>query len=343
MDTNTEVFGNNSATTGTHLRCAFGIDEHHQPTSVCSFVGSELHELTPSHISNAPADRLVAIDLHISNIQVFKRNELVFVDQLARFLMSEVATAIGRTFVSMTERMHNLAPFGAVLRKQFLLTLQTSNIPFVLLHPTLASDLLTITQVGKGGQSKIDANNLGNWRQRLNIALTGKTRIPVANRIPPNGKRLDLPANWAMQLDLYSTNLGKRQLIAHQLETRLRKSEGVISITTSKTRIANLFFTSLYPAKESLKRQIDTRANLLQHLGMYDDQRRILRFPLQNHADRIVATYRPLLLFPSILSSLKRFIIKPTTSAKCFLKACSLGASREKPVFISQAHRCIVA
>ena len=99
MDTYRQVFGNNR--TRTLLRCASGVDEHHRPTSIRSFVGGELDELTPSHISNAPADCLVSVDLHLLNVKVFKGNELVFVDQLARFLVRKVAPSIGRTFVGM--------------------------------------------------------------------------------------------------------------------------------------------------------------------------------------------------------------------------------------------------
>ncbi len=99
MDTYRQVFGNNDATTGACLRCASWVDPRDTPTSVCSFVGSELHELTPGHIRYAACDVLVACRCascgsdHILNVEFFKGNELVLIDQLARFLMGKVTAA----------------------------------------------------------------------------------------------------------------------------------------------------------------------------------------------------------------------------------------------------------
>jgi hypothetical protein len=102
MDTYSQVFGNNRSTTGAHLRCAPGVNQCDTPTSIRSFVGGELHELTPGHIGNAPVDGLVArpkgTRLHILNVEFFKGNKLVLVDQLARLLTSKVTTAIGRAY-----------------------------------------------------------------------------------------------------------------------------------------------------------------------------------------------------------------------------------------------------
>ena len=48
MNTHSYIFGNDNTTTGAFLRRAARINQCDTPTSVCSFVGSELHELTPS-------------------------------------------------------------------------------------------------------------------------------------------------------------------------------------------------------------------------------------------------------------------------------------------------------
>src|SRR5262245_32612740 len=99
VETNRQVFGNNFTTAGTHLRCVAWVNECHTPTSVCSFVSGELHELTPGDIGNVAADDFVARDLHFLYVQFFKGNKLVFADQLARLLMCKVLAPIGRTFV----------------------------------------------------------------------------------------------------------------------------------------------------------------------------------------------------------------------------------------------------
>ena len=65
MDTYRQVFKNNRTTTGACLRCTSRVNQCDTPTSVCSFVGGELHELTPGYIGNATADCLAAVDLRL--------------------------------------------------------------------------------------------------------------------------------------------------------------------------------------------------------------------------------------------------------------------------------------
>ena len=116
MDTHRQVFGNNRATTRAFLRGASWVNQCYTPTSVCSFVGGVLHELTPSNIRYVTVDCLVAASrgplLHLFDVELFKGNELVFVHQLARFLMSEVVAPICGPFIGVAKGFDDLAPSG---------------------------------------------------------------------------------------------------------------------------------------------------------------------------------------------------------------------------------------
>src|SRR5687767_8754812 len=103
MDAYRQGFRNNHIATGTHLCRTTGINLYHYPTSVCSFVGRELYELTPGDVSNAAGDCLQIRALHILNVKLLKGDELVFVDQLMGFLMSEVTAAVSRSIIGVTK------------------------------------------------------------------------------------------------------------------------------------------------------------------------------------------------------------------------------------------------
>jgi len=152
VDTNRQVFGNKRTTTGAPLRCVLGVDEHHLPTSVYSFVGSELYELTPGYIRHATVDRH-DVRLYPLNVQILKNNELIFIDQLTRLLLSKVATAIGRPCIGVTKSVNHLTTFGTALRKLLFLALKSGHVAGVNLHPTLAGNFLAVAEIGKGRQA----------------------------------------------------------------------------------------------------------------------------------------------------------------------------------------------
>lgn len=87
------------------MRRALGVNQRHTTTSLFRFVRSELHELTPSHICYALFDGSPAVLLHVLNVKVLERDELVVIDQLARFLMSKVTATIGSAAVGAPARL----------------------------------------------------------------------------------------------------------------------------------------------------------------------------------------------------------------------------------------------
>jgi hypothetical protein len=362
MATYRQVFGNNDTRVpigrGAGLRSASGVNQCDHPTSVLSFVGGELHELTPDYIRNAPADRfagalrhrLVAVRLHLLNVEFLKSNELVFIHQFARFLVSEIVAPIRSSFVGMTKGFDDLALLCAPFGKLFFLALQAGNVGSVLLHPALASNLVAIAEIGKGRQTQVNADNVGRMLQRLGFTFTGEKSVPVTNRIALNGQSLDVGTDGTVELDRNIANFGKCQSIAHKLEPRLLKGERIIQALALKAGVAR-FFTVLDTTKERLERQVYPLLHVLQDLGALKATDRFQDwlggFPLREKLVGIVQAQRLLLLFVGIFTNCQRVIIDPTAKLKYPFKACSLRRCGKKAVLVGGcplgAHRCIVA
>lgn len=332
MDTNLNVFGNNRTTTGAFLRCASWVNVHHSPTSFFRFVGGELHELTPSYIRNAPADCLVSVDLHILDVELFKGDELVFVDQFARFLMSKVCATVSGTLVGVAQSMNNFAAFGRVpigcLCKAFFLALQSGNVVLVYLHPALAVNLVAVAEVGKGGQSQVDTNNIMVGRQWVVGTFAREAGIEVTNGVALNCQRLDVGTDIAVQLNANVTYLGNSQLVTSEFETGLLEGERVVSTIALKAWIPR-FFTRFHTAKERLKRKVNSLLYILQDLRMNAIECRLVGFPLRQKLISSIQVQRLFLLLIGVLASSKRLVIDETAKLKHSFEACTLCAGRE--------------
>lgn len=342
MDTHRQVFGNNLTTTGAFLRGASWVNQCHTPTSVCSFVGGVLHELTPSNIRYAAVDCLVAIRLHIFDVELFKGDELVFVHQLARFLVGEVVAPICCPFVGVAKGFDYLAPFRATLGKALFLTLQSGNVSRVLLHPALAFNGLTVAKIGKGRQAKINPDNVViRWHCSCRT-FTRKTGVPIAYRITLNGQGFDVSTDGTMQLHSHVANLGNGQPIANELKTGLLEGERIIQALALKARVAR-FFTGFDTAKERLERKFYSLLYVLQDLRMNTLQGWLIGFPLRQKLIGVIQAQRLTILLISVFTSRQRVVINPTAKLKHFFKACSLGASWIKAVLVCQSHRTSVS
>jgi len=346
MSSDMQTFRNDLTTAGAILRRASWVNERYTTTSVFCFVRGELRELPPSYVSNAPANGFVAIPvfgLHIPNIQILKRNELVLIDQLPRFLMSKVATTIRRPFVCVTKRVNDLVPFQTTFTELFLLALQPGNVALVSFHPSLAFDSRPVAQYGEGRQAQVNAHYLIGRRQRLGFNNARETGVPIAKTIPANSQRFALPLKWPVKFDLHIANLGKAETtIIQQLKTGLRIGERIISIPAPESRITRLI-TRLNATKEGAKGQIKTSTRLLQTLRKRIMEKRIFALPSGNHLDGIVSANAFPALLPSLFTSLQRFVVNPSTSIKRLLQGSPLCGSGKKAALERQSHTSILA
>lgn len=324
MNADLQSFGNCYATARAILRRASGINKCDTPTSVCCFVRDELHKLTPGHIRNTPANCLVPLPLrlHVPDAQLFKRDELVFIDQLARLKMSKITAAIGGSFISMTKGANDLAPRWTTFCKSFFLALQTGNIPFVPFHPTLPLNRFAITQSGKSSQPQVNAYHLVGGRQRPGFHKARKASVPIPQTITANGQSLTLPFKRPVQLDFYVANLGKTQAVVIQespVPFLLWIREGIISSASSKARIARLRFARLHAAKKRTKGQFDPLLGLLHSLGVTLLQPFMFLLPRREQLIHIVSAHASSFVLPGLPANFQGFIIYPATGIKTVL------------------------
>lgn len=95
MNTNTQVFGNQGATTRTHLRRVAWIDQDDTTTGPLCLVRRVLNQLAPRCVCDAFSEAMVG--KHPGCVQVLKNDQAVVVGQLPPDLMGEVAAAVGAT------------------------------------------------------------------------------------------------------------------------------------------------------------------------------------------------------------------------------------------------------
>lgn len=338
MDTNGQVFGYNNSTTGTHLRCAPGVDQCYPPTGTFSLVGGESHKVPPGDIVDSVANRIVAANLQILYVQLFKSDELIFIDQFTGFLMSEVIAPIGRTSVRVAKRVHDLSIFGAILRKLLFLPLQSSDVLLVLLHPSLPFNLLAVAEMGKGSQSQVNADNIIIDRKGQRLNLTGKASEEITNGIAPNGQCLDFTNNGAMQLDSNITNLGKSQPIVGYPEAPLLVSETIVVAFALKAWVANLIFTGLYTTKKALKYNIHALLYVLQYLGVDFGIKRLGYLPTRQQIVSFVHRKMVAGLLVGFLADCQRIVVNQTANFKRSFEARSLGASGKQAILVGQSH-----
>jgi hypothetical protein len=351
MDTHGQVFGNNRMAARAHLRCASRVNQCHTTTGAFSLVHGELHELTPGHIRYAATDRLVSVDLHLCDVQIFKGNELVFVDQFAGFLVGEVAPALGRSFVGMAKSVNHLAAFRCAFGKLLFLALQAGDVFGVHLHPALTGDLRSVAPVGERSQPQVNADNLVAWLKWgpeagtpwVPFTLARKASVPVSNRIPLDGQRLDRGTNRAVQLYPNIPDLGEGQPVAVQPKAGLLEGEAIVPTFTTEAREARLFLSSLDPAKEGLIGQINPLLHVLQDLRMNLRQDWSFHLPCSQELVGIVQGDRLSRLLIGFLADCQCVIVDPSAKLKHFFEARSLRTGWEKSVLVGHSHVRIIA
>lgn len=346
MFSDRQVFRDNLATTSTHLRCAPGVNQYHSPRSFFRFRLTELYKFTPGRIGYAPVDGLVAVLLHVLNVQVFKGNELVFIDQLSTFLMREVVAPVRLALVGMTKGVHGLAAFLATFSELFFLSLQPGDVFGVSLHPTLALDLLTIRKVGKGRQAQVKPHNLVSWRQRFGFHNAAKAGIPVADTVTANSQSLTLALKRPVQLDFHIANLGQTQAAVWSKSPVPPCSwvgEAVIAVKRLEARVTGLFLARLHTAEEGAEGEVKPDHRFLHGLGMTTLEPFVFFFPGRQQLDRIVSANTFLPLLPSLFACFKRFVIDKAAGVKLELQSLTLGSGGEKPVLERLAHTIIVS
>ena len=108
MHSNAQAFLDNLSAAATRLTGIAWIDLCALSISVCCFIDRELHKLIPCRVCYGLGETMI-LD-HASDIQVFKYDGAVLVDQLPAFFVGKISALVRYTFVHVR---HYLAPLGS--------------------------------------------------------------------------------------------------------------------------------------------------------------------------------------------------------------------------------------
>src|SRR5688572_422279 len=109
MHTNAQIFLDHFTAAATPLTGVAGIDLPCTAPSIFSFVRSVFNKLTPSRIGDGL--RQTVILEHSANVQIFKNDDSVFVDQLTAFLMSKVSAQVCYALVNKSHYLAAILSF----------------------------------------------------------------------------------------------------------------------------------------------------------------------------------------------------------------------------------------
>lgn len=339
MYTNGKRLLNQSTTPAASFGCMARVNQYDFTTGTFCLVREVLHQLVPGRIRDALSQAVILE--HVLTVQLFESKYAVLVYQLAREFVRKVLTPVDDTLVNV---LNSLTSFGSLRcaflsLREFALRLRQ----FFLFLPEEAGVgyLLAVRKCYKTFQTNVNSYRFFGLRQRFRFNFTRQVGVPVANRIPANVERLDVPANRTVQNYLDHANLGQVQTVVSKLKARLRECETVIPAISPKAGVARLL-ACLYSTKERLKRQVNPGADFLLNLRVYVLHLWSLVFPPRKQFYCVVMRDRPLLLFPGVLAGSKRLVIHPPAQFKRVRQPGLLALRREKAILKGHSHTRIM-
>ena len=206
---------------------------------------------------------------HAVDHQVLHRNDAVGTDNLSACLMGEVVSPEGDPLMHTCNRFAMLASLRCAFCQLTVLVLDACQGLFFFPKEAGVGNLFPAGKGGKGLESHINPDLFEAFWQAFRLTFYRERDVPLASRRTMNGTCFDLASDSAMVDHLDSADLGEDNvIIVRDAKTTLREGEAVIAVNPSETREA-WFLTSFAPAKEGLKRQINTHRDILQDLGMH--------------------------------------------------------------------------
>lgn len=192
-----EFFLNDLATCRASLRRIAWINSYSQPTSVFSFVGGVVHELVPRSVTDA--FRKTMISKHVCDRQVFERDEVVLVDQLAAKLVGKVGTSVCNSFAyGARDNFACLASSETALRLCGKFALRTNKVAFIIPQESRIVDLLASAKSCKRSQPNVYSNLLARVWQDVLFRLAHDQDEPFARSVG-KGHRFDLAFGRTMK------------------------------------------------------------------------------------------------------------------------------------------------
>ena len=316
------------------LTCIGRVDRYHSLTSICCFVGEVGGKLRPGCIVNRLGQTVVMH--HLIDREVFHRDDVKPVDDLAALLMGKIMAPIGNPFVHAAHDLAALPPLRRALRRCRELALRALQVVFVGAQKFWTGRAFSRREGGETQQPHINPHGFSSRRQWLRVHLAGNRDIPFASRPPAYRAGLRDTFQGAMLDDTHGSHLRQLQRAIGQLAPAaiLRKGHRIISPIATETRVAR-FFAGFAAAEERLKSQINPHRHILQDLGMHLAQRWAVGFKLGQSRLLPIVAQRFLSFFPGFLTVSQEVVIEQATFFKLVLQQTRLFFRR----FQSELHR----
>lgn len=317
-----------SATT-TVLGSVGRVDLHKLSTSVLSFVGKFLGEVTPCRIHDAFGETMVL--LHPVHREVFYRNETVAVNKLAALLVGEVRAFVLDALVYFRYYLAPLRALPAAFGSFGESSLGTCKLP-LLFPKELRSRYGSAVRCGDDGlEANVYTNRLLRLRQWFGPNFAREAHEPLTRGSLAYRSGLDLSLKRTVDHSFDMAYLGEENPIAFYLEAALRVRERIVVVGSTEARIARLF-SCLGPTKERLESEVYTNGDVLQHLRMNFSQSRV--HLLARRVTRMLRIQgRRLARFLVGVSSLgEQFVVQTPAFPEGLNHLALLGGSREYPV-----------
>lgn len=251
MNTNIQRFTNNVSAVATSLRSIPWIDQYHPTAGALGLANKDLREGIPSCI--ADTSRQPAVLEHPLNVQAFRSDDAVSVNQGTGDLMMEVAASIAHLRVKVRHsRFHLLSTIAAASTSS-----QSPLLPSQLRERSLkalrVAKRFTIRRCDERPQANVDAHRAGSgWSCNVG-GLNTKNDEPLAivakdaDVLRRSSRQCAVPSH-ANSADIAQPQLAIDNLPALAIAARCPQAERVEAIFCSKSRIARIttLFNGVY-------------------------------------------------------------------------------------------------
>ena len=319
-----------------HFTRVARIDIHYLPGGAFCLLGGELHELSPSNVSNRFPDSFPSILSHLLDVEFLKYDDLVLIDQAAREFVGKVLSFICDFLMKMNNLFSLLGSVWSALLCLAQSPLHLHKPGFVSPEKPGVVNLLARRKRGEGNEAHVDADYRIYDGQNLRKDLAREAGVPFV-AYSSDRQCLDRPFDLPMFPDSHGADLGKPEPIFDKGKSALWEGETVVSIKASEPRVSGLL-SCPYSAKEGSEGKINTKQCVLKALGIGGVKKRFFCFPLGQQIRRIVSGNRFFLFFPRLLSDFQRLVISPSAGVKSGLERFYLFLGRTKAKLICLTH-----
>ena len=307
MLTITESLGYRKATVGALHRRAPGVHRDRCAASFFRFAGQYAQELSPGCIADALGQTVIMN--HASDVQVFKGDQVVSLDEFSRCLVVEIQPLSSDLQVRFGHQDTGLTPPYRPLDSSGKTLLSFNQQVFTSSKTTWVVDRRAIREDCEGLQPDINADRVTWLTLPWGIAqVTREDSVPFV-AIPLQGDGLDLAFNWPVQLDLQSAHILNIEPIRKPDAIAISgEGDRIEAVSTSETGVSWLL-TRLATPEECLECPIQASQDVLSSRAVQSGAPRVLGANLLQLVGLVVVVDRNAVL-PGIASLLEGSVVE---------------------------------